>query len=75
MEKSETESFRWYLCVQTEINKWSCVRSTYEKAMNPFFYGDEKPNTKAIPISKWAPVIFDPFILHKKVHPHLKISM
>ena len=66
--------FRWYLCQQTGLEKWSCVNKTSEEALHPFFYG-EKPLTKAIPIYKWIPRIFDPFILHKSLHPRVAISM
>ncbi len=73
---TETSSYRWYLCVQQPFpTEWSCVRKESEKeALFPYFYG-ERPVTKAIPISKWKPRVFDPLILHYTLHPKIRLSM
>lgn len=72
----DPSSYRWYLCVKDiQPTKWSCVRKeTEQEALYPYFYG-EQPVTKAIPISKWKPRVFDPLILHYSLHPKIAISM
>lgn len=71
-----TEKYRWYLCSEQTSLTWSCTSTTADVALNPatVFYG-EKPNTKAVPINKYIPKIFDYFILHNSIHPRIKMSI
>lgn len=67
---------RWYLCIQMSPQKWSCSRATQERALELILH-KEKPDavTKAIAVNPYLPRIFDPFIIHKKLHPHIRLSM
>jgi hypothetical protein len=69
-----SETYRWYLCVQTHPDKWSCGRKTYQEVINPLFY-DEKQQTKAVPVYGLIPRILDPFFLHKSLHPKVDINL
>jgi hypothetical protein len=66
------DDFRWYLCMESGPLKWKCTRTTADEALNSQL---GTTNTKAILVSKWVPRIFDPLILHKKMHPHIGITM
>ena len=79
---TDASSYRWYLCVQHQLNptKWDCARVEGEKALYPFCEFDYKnkselPHSKAIAISKWQPRILDPLILHYSLHPKIRLSM
>lgn len=63
------DSYRWYLCVQDEPNKWTCVKTTSEIALETIGL---TPST-AIPIWKGIPKLLDPLLLHIQVHPRMKI--
>lgn len=67
------DPYRWYLCTETKTSSWSCWRTEAEKALTHVSYEGE--HTRAIMIWKPIPRIFDPLILHKRLHPHVKISM
>ena len=70
------DHYRWYLCIQTKPDKWHCVRTTTEGALEKILVDNKQfTPTKAIPISKYTPKIFDPLILHSKMHPHVGINM
>ena len=73
-DPSSSDKFRWYICQEINPLEWSCNSTTFENAMNPFFYGT-KPNTKAILISKWYPRLLDPIILHQSLHPKIRMNM
>jgi hypothetical protein len=68
----EKERYRWYVCMETGPLKWSCSPTSHEEALN-FCLKDT--NTKAVMVSKWCPTFFDPFILHRKLHPHIKMTI
>ena len=70
------ERYRWYVCMQEKPDKWSCVRTTPEIALEKYLLDDKRLTpSQAIPISNYTPRIFDPFILHAKMHPRVRISM
>jgi len=67
------DPYRWYLCLENRPGTWSCVRTEPEKALSHVTYQGE--STRAIMIWNPIPKIFDPLILHKRLHPQVKISM
>ena len=75
---TDASSYRWYLCVQHQLNptKWDCARVEGDKALYPFCDFDYKSetNSKAIPISKWKPKLLDPLILHYSLHPKIQVT-
>lgn len=77
---NDASPYRWYLCVQETSMKWNCARVNEKTALYPFCEFDYKaeaqlPNSKAIPISKWQPKVFDSLILHSRLHPTIRLSM
>lgn len=65
--------YRWYLCMESKPGTWTCVKTEAEKALSHVSYEGE--HTRAIMIWKPIPRIFDPLIVHKRLHPRVKISM
>jgi hypothetical protein len=71
-----TDSYRWYLCVQTKPDVWNCVKTTSEIALEKVLFQEKYiAPSKAIPISNYTPKIFDPLLLHINIHPRIKIMM
>ena len=74
---STNDTYRWYLCYEDRHRpmSWSCVRSTEKDALKPFIDGPIQMSSKAIPINTMVPTIFDYVILHKILHPRIKMTL
>lgn len=68
----KNDNYRWYVCVEKSPLRWDCIRTNYKSAMAP---PSDTSSTVAVPINKWVPFVLDPFILHKTLHPKIRLFM
>ena len=66
----DTNSYRWYLCVEKSFENWLCEETTAKKALDGF---NTSRRTKAIPINKYVPKIFHKNIITKDLTPTVKL--
>jgi hypothetical protein len=72
-KKNQYDPYRWYLCKESRPGVWSCAQTEAEQALSYVKYEGE--TTRAIMIWKPFPKMLDPLILHKRLHPKVKITM
>ena len=72
-KKEQYDPYRWYLCKESRSGVWSCNETEAERALSYVKYKGE--STRAIMVWRTIPRILDPLILHKRLHPQVKINM
>lgn len=66
------DTFRWYLCLETERGQWTCMETTPDYAKNPDALGAYR--SKVVLTAAWKPKVLDYITLHNALHPKIKIG-
>jgi hypothetical protein len=68
--EKESDRYRWYLCVEKQLESWRCHRVSQETAL---LHHDEHKRTKAIPIHYTNPPFLDSLYIRAALQPTVKI--
>jgi hypothetical protein len=66
---SNTDNYRWYLCIEKQPEAWTCQRTTAEVALG----FTSKDRTKAVSIHSTNPAVLDRLYIRAALQPSVKI--